>query len=144
MTPPFFTVILRPPKDLAVSSFVHKIQNSSGSDLRMTAPDDAFPYFRFMAIHTFEDFLNSLKFDECPSDLSPHLQAMWHDHRGDWDASHTCIQDLPDARAAHIHAYLHRKEGDIWNADYWYRRAKRERPALSLEEEWEQITRTFF
>jgi hypothetical protein len=97
-----------------------------------------------MAIHTHEDFSNSLKFVNCPPDLSPHLQAMWYDHRGDWDAAHTCIQDLPDEMAAHIHAYLHRKEGDIWNADYWYRRAGRQRPAVSLDEEWEQITRSFF
>jgi hypothetical protein len=97
-----------------------------------------------MVIHSFEDFLNSLSLAQPPANMTPHLQAMWHDRLGDWDAAHNCIQDLPDEKSAHIHAYLHRKEGDIWNADYWYRRAGCRRPSVSLEDEWEQITRSFF
>jgi hypothetical protein len=42
-----------------------------------------------------------------------------------------------------VHAYLHRKEGDIWNADYWYNRAKQTRPNVSLEKEWEQLVLEF-
>lgn len=74
-----------------------------------------------------------------PAKASVYLQALWYDAKGDWHKSHELIQDLPDKNAAWIHAYLHRKEGDTWNADYWYRRAGRKRPQLTLDEEWEQI-----
>lgn len=94
-----------------------------------------------MAGPSFETFIQSLEKALPPAGLTDHLKALWHDRRGDWDAAHTCVQDLPDRSAAHIHAYLHRKEGDIWNADYWYRRAGRQRPDLTLDEEWEQIVR---
>jgi hypothetical protein len=49
------------------------------------------------------------------------------------------IQDVDDKTAAWIHAYLHRKEGDLFNADYWYRNAGKQRPSISLDKEWEQI-----
>jgi len=42
-----------------------------------------------------------------------------------------------------VHAYLHRKEGDLWNADYWYAKAKKDRPLVSLEEEWENLVKQF-
>ena len=74
-----------------------------------------------------------------PGELNPWLRALWYDAQGDWDAAHEQIQHLPDTNASWIHAYLHRKEGDIFNADYWYRRANRKRPAQSLQEEWETI-----
>jgi len=40
-----------------------------------------------------------------------------------------------------VHAYLHRKEGDLSNASYWYARAGRRVPEDSLLAEWEAITR---
>ena len=76
-----------------------------------------------------------------PAGLSSPLLAMWHDGRGDWDAAHRVAQDIDDADGSWIHAYLHRKEGDTWNADYWYRKATKERPSCSLSEEWEEIAR---
>lgn len=88
-------------------------------------------------------FKESLSTGQPPSEASVYLQALWYDAKGDWDKSHVLIQDLPDERAARIHAYLHRKEGDIWNADYWYRKAGRKRPDVSLAEEWEQIVHAF-
>jgi hypothetical protein len=74
-----------------------------------------------------------------PENSSVFVQALWHDASGNWQEAHELIGDLTDKEAAWLHAYLHRKEGDIWNADYWYARAGRKRPALSLEEEWEQL-----
>lgn len=68
--------------------------------------------------------------------LSDHLRALWHEGSGDWAAAHAVVQDMDDAEAAWIHAYLHRREGDLSNADYWYRRAGRKRPAMGLDEEW--------
>ena len=90
-----------------------------------------------MDLQTFQQSLND---STPPTAASVYLQALWHDGKGNWDKSHELIQDLPDKDAAWIHAYLHRKEGDTWNADYWYRRAGRKRPAVSLDEEWVQIT----
>lgn len=72
---------------------------------------------------------------------SAYLQALWYDAKGDWEKSHHIIQEMNDKNAAWIHAYLHRKEGDIWNADYWYSRAGRNRPEIPLENEWEKITK---
>ena len=88
-------------------------------------------------------FKQSLK-DTAPApSLSLALQALWHDGRGDWDASHDIAQDMPGVDGAWIHAYLHRKEGDLWNADYWYQRAGKKRPSFTIEEEWEQMVLYF-
>lgn len=88
---------------------------------------------------TFDQFKISINETSPARELSAYLQSLWYDGKGDWDKSHEIIQDIDDKTAAWIHAYLHRKEGDIWNADYWYRRAGRKRPDLSLEEEWKVI-----
>ena len=88
-----------------------------------------------------EEFKQSLAHSSPPPTLSEHLKALWYDAKGSWEQSHNIIQDIDDADAAWIHAYLHRKEGDIGNADYWYRRAGKKRPAVSLEEEWKVIVR---
>ena len=87
----------------------------------------------------FEEFQKSLGASSPPANLSGYLQSLWYDAKGDWNRSHEIIQDIADERAAWIHAYLHRKEGDIGNADYWYRRAGKSRPDKTLEEEWENI-----
>ena len=87
----------------------------------------------------FEEFQKSLGASSPPANLSAYLQSLWYDAKGDWNRSHEIIQDIADERAAWIHAYLHRKEGDIGNADYWYRRAGKSRPDKTLEEEWTSI-----
>ena len=74
-----------------------------------------------------------------PPALSPPLLALWWDARGDWAAAHAAAQDGEDAESAWVHAYLHRKEGDLSNAGYWYRRAGRVMPAGTLEAEWQAI-----
>ena len=74
-----------------------------------------------------------------PPDCSAYLQSLWYDAKGDWNKAHVLIQDINDRTAAWIHAYLHRKEGDISNADYWYHHAGKKRPPGTLIEEWEQI-----
>ena len=87
----------------------------------------------------FEQFQESLANASPPLTVSDHLKALWYDAKGDWQQSHSIIQDIEDVSAAWIHAYLHRKEGDIWNADYWYNKAGKKRPSVSLEQEWENI-----
>jgi hypothetical protein len=89
---------------------------------------------------TFEEFNNSLTETNPPS-VSNYLRALWHDAKEDWEKAHSIIQDIPDKTASWIHAYLHRKEGDIWNADYWYSKAGRKRPELTLTQEWENIVK---
>ncbi|MBK1657395.1 hypothetical protein [Paracraurococcus ruber] len=74
-----------------------------------------------------------------PEGLAGPLAALWWDARGDWDRAHGAAQAGEDAASAWVHAYLHRREGDLANADYWYRRAGRRRPADPLEAEWAAI-----
>jgi len=83
----------------------------------------------------FQAFLESLREEKPPAGLSAYLVALWYEARGNWELAHSIIQDIDDSTAAWIHAYLHRKEGDSGNADYWYRRANRKRPIGSLEDE---------
>lgn len=90
----------------------------------------------------YQSFVDSLHGAAPPVNISAYLQALWYDGKGDWDTGHTIIQDINDRRAAHIHAYLHRKEGDEWNARYWYNRAEQPFPKVSLAEEWAQIVRS--
>ncbi len=70
---------------------------------------------------------------------SDGLTALWHDARGDWERAHESAQAGDDAGSAWVHAYLHRKEGDLGNAGYWYRRAGKPVCKMSLDEEWEEI-----
>jgi len=90
---------------------------------------------------TLQEFKESLLQTEPPPAISDYLRSLWYDGKGEWKRSHEIIQDIEDSTAAWIHAYLHRKEGDIGNADYWYRRAGKKRPLVSLEDEWENIAK---
>jgi len=88
------------------------------------------------------EFMKSLSQEKPPANLNAYLRSLWLDANKDWEAAHTVIQDIEDKTAAWIHAYLHRKEGDNGNARYWYNRAGKEMPQLSLEEEWKKIAET--
>jgi len=70
------------------------------------------------------------------------LAAMWYEGKGDWEQAHTIAQGIPTREGAWVHAYLHRKEGDDWNANYWYNRADRSMPDYSLEREWKEMVRS--
>ena len=91
-----------------------------------------------MSVVTFEEFESSLTADE-PPDVAAALAALWHDGRGDWETAHKVAQDVADAAGAWVHAYLHRKEGDLANARYWYQRAGKPVASGSLEDEWRRI-----
>ena len=75
--------------------------------------------------------------------LSPQLKSLWYDGKGNWQQAHNQVDHLNDQSSAWVHAYLHRKEGDTWNADYWYKRAGKTRPDISLDDEWEQLVLEF-
>lgn len=89
--------------------------------------------------NSFEEFLKTCQ-NELPPEMWPKgLQALWYDAKGNWNASHDIAQDMPSILGSWIHAYLHRKEGDQFNANYWYRRANREFPNLTLDEELKNL-----
>ena len=92
---------------------------------------------------TLEEFRASLTTPEPPPALDWALQALWWEAQGHWDRAHECAQlNDADPRAAWVHAYLHRKEGDLANAGYWYRRAGRPVARDELEAEWLAIATT--
>jgi hypothetical protein len=88
---------------------------------------------------TLEDFQRSLHHSASPAGLPPLLVALWWDGKGQWSRAHEIAQEDDSPNGAWIHAYLHRKEGDTSNAEYWYRRAQRSPSTLPLEEEWKEI-----
>jgi hypothetical protein len=88
---------------------------------------------------TLEEFRASTAFSEPPRELSAPLAALWWDAKGDWARAHGMVDDLETTDGMAVHAYLHRKEGVDWNADYWYSRAGRKFHRPTLEAEWEAL-----
>lgn len=90
----------------------------------------------------FDAFAASLAAEAPPEGLSGALRALWWDAKGNWAKAHAAAQER-EGDPAHdwVHAYLHRKEPDLANAAYWYRRAGRAMPRGDLAEEWREITR---
>lgn len=89
-----------------------------------------------MDLATFE---GSLQGDAPPEGLSKALQALWREANDDWDAAHRLAQDEKGPAGAWVHAYLHRVEGDLSNAGYWYRRADKPEATTPLRDEWREI-----
>jgi hypothetical protein len=77
-----------------------------------------------------------------PAGLAPPLAALWWAAKDDWDKAHTIVMKQESREAAWVHAYLHRVEGDLDNAGYWYRRAGRPAASSTLPEEWDAIAAT--
>jgi hypothetical protein len=85
-------------------------------------------------------FRASLKGDKPPPGLTRPVEALWHAGRGDWDAAHKLVQqDEGEPKHDWVHAHLHRVEGDLSNAGYWYRRAKQPAETGPLDAEWAKI-----
>lgn len=87
----------------------------------------------------FEEFATTLKFPAPPPKWPEGLKSIWYDAKGDWHNAHELAQVIPSAAGSWIHAYLHRKEGDEYNARYWYGRANRVFPGQSLDGEHREI-----
>lgn len=87
------------------------------------------------------EFRKSLESEQAPSGLTLALDALWWDAKGNWTKAHESAQSDEGAECAWVHAYLHRKEGDLPNAGYWYSRAGKPQSRALLAEEWEDITR---
>ena len=88
------------------------------------------------------EFRQSLHHPEPPPGLPSLVEALWWDARGDWNRAHQIAQEIDSREAAWVHAYLHRKEGDISNAGYWYAQAGKSSSRQPLEAEWEHIVET--
>lgn len=86
-----------------------------------------------------ENFQASVAESQPPQGLSSPLEALWWDAKGEWARSHGLVDELETVEGMAVHAYLHRKEGQGWNADYWYRRAGREFYRPALEAEWQAL-----
>ncbi len=85
------------------------------------------------------DFRASLSGNAPAPHLEPALAALWWAAKGEWDKAHKIVMNEETAEAAWVHAYLHRVEGDLGNAGYWYRQAGQPVAKDSLEAEWERI-----
>ncbi|MEI5984348.1 MULTISPECIES: hypothetical protein [Sphingobacterium] len=92
---------------------------------------------------TIQEFKASLKENHPDPSWSVHLKSLWYDAKGDWKTAHDLVDQLTDLLSAHLHAYLHRVEGDLWNARYWYNRAKQPEFTGSLDQEWESLFQLF-
>jgi hypothetical protein len=88
------------------------------------------------------EFRESLKLEAPPDGLRAPLAALWWDAKGDWDRAHGLVDELETADGMAVHAYLHRKEGSVSNADYWYARAGRRFHRPTLDAEWEALVET--
>ena len=91
---------------------------------------------------TSAEFKRSLADQVPPTAMSRSLAALWWAKKGKWDTAHALVMDDADGDGAWVHAYLHRLEGDLGNARYWYRQAQRSPEDGSLETEWELIVGT--
>jgi hypothetical protein len=87
----------------------------------------------------FEEFLDWKASGSFPEDIPPLLQALLLESAGDWESAHRIAQSDGSQDGSWVHAYLHRTEGDLGNASYWYRTAGKALPEISMAEEWEYI-----
>lgn len=87
----------------------------------------------------YNEFQDSLS-DRNPQENWPEgLKALWYDAKNDWEGSHDIAQEMHNDLGSWIHGYLHRKEGDEFNAGYWYRKVGKPFPKISLEEEFQEL-----
>jgi len=92
---------------------------------------------------TLQEFESTLESTHPPAETGPFLLALWNDAKGNWNEAHHIVQEIDHPDGAWVHAYLHRKEGDEFNAKFWYNLAGKKFPTISLKEEWDEMTSHF-
>ena len=92
----------------------------------------------------YEDFIKLTKESQPPDSLTGIHLALWYSKKNNWDLAHNIVQDINTDTASWIHAYLHRVEGDLSNANYWYNRASKIASTESLESELNNIIKSVF
>ena len=90
---------------------------------------------------TLENFTKSIEEKIIPKDLTHILTALWYDGIGDWQKAHEITQNISTVQASEVHAYLHRKEGDNSNANYWYTKAGKKFCNKPIHEEWTDLVK---
>jgi hypothetical protein len=85
------------------------------------------------------EFRASLALAGPPEGLSTPIQALWWDAKGDWAQAHSLVDSLDTGDGMAVHAYLHRREGEEWNANYWYKRAGKRYRRPELADEWQAL-----
>ena len=83
-----------------------------------------------------DELKTTLSADTPPDGIAGPLAGLWWAAKGDWDRAHRKVQDDESREAAWVHAYLHRVEGDLGNAGYWYRQARKPAARGDLDAEW--------
>ena len=78
-----------------------------------------------------------------PTEWPVELAALWWLQSHNWQVAHNLIDQAPGQQAARVHALLHRMEGDLPNARYWYARAGVSLPELTIGQEIEQLLTDF-
>jgi hypothetical protein len=91
---------------------------------------------------TLAEFKTSLAKSKPPARIPTALAALWWVGKDKWDEAHRIVMNEGGKDCAWVHAYLHRAEGDLDNARYWYRQAQRSVPAGALPDEWIKIAQT--
>jgi len=89
----------------------------------------------------FDEFKASVNANYPPENIDKELKALWWAAKGNWEKAHRIVQAMNNTSAAWVHAYLHRREGDLSNASFWYTSAGRKMPTSSLVEEWDEIVK---
>jgi hypothetical protein len=113
------------------------VRIAPGTDI--TAPADPDWADLSAAAMTLDEFKRSLSETEPTASSSPALAALWWAAKGDWGRAHALVMDEEGGNCAWVHAYLHRVEGDLDNAGYWYRQAGKAVPQGTLQSEWVAI-----
>ena len=90
---------------------------------------------------TLGEFKDTLSKSRPPAGLAPALAALWWAGNDKWDKAHAIVMDDSGRDCAWVHAYLHRVEGDLGNAGYWYRQAQRPVATQSIAAEWDAIAK---
>ena len=87
----------------------------------------------------FNDFIRSLNEELPPEGISKILSALWYAKKGNWDTSHLIAQEIHNNLGSWVHAVLHRQEGDLSNAHYWYGKANKDQSNDSIDDELDEI-----
>jgi hypothetical protein len=88
---------------------------------------------------TLAEFKRSVSKTSPPPGLTPALTALWWAAKDDPERAHALVMDESGKDCAWVHAYLHRLEGDLGNARYWYGQAGKAPPTGRLPAEWDSI-----
>lgn len=90
-----------------------------------------------------EEYILLLSASKPPTHLNHYLTILWYDANGKWEIAHKLANSIYNNNGALLHAFLHRKEGDLANAAYWYSIAGKKMPTGSLKEEWEKLVKKY-